>query len=88
MAGSGDRVIVGTWFVVSAGLVGAILLGLGMAFDATAVMMLGFIAFFGGIGLGVAEKTRRGAVSPATCPECSGLLSPNAPYCKHCGARL
>ena len=77
-----------TWVIVVWGVAAAVLLGLGMALDMTALLMLAFILFFGGIGIAVATKTRKHQVSPALCSECGGLLSPNAPYCKHCGARL
>lgn len=80
--------ILGARAVIIAGLIGAILLGAGMAFDTTAAWILGLIFVFGSIGWGVIDKTRRGAISPARCPSCDGLLSPSSPFCKHCGQRL
>jgi hypothetical protein len=80
--------IVSTKVIVFAGVIGAILLGLGMTFDATALFILGLIVVFGAIGIGAAEKIRKHSVAPSTCPACGGLLSPHAPYCKHCGERV
>ena len=48
-------------------------------------VILGFIVLFGALAIAVADKARSGAVQPASCPECGGLISPNAPHCKHCG---
>jgi hypothetical protein len=70
---------------VASGIVGAILLGLGLGFDSTALIILGFIVIFGALAVAIADKARSGAVSPSTCPMCGGLISPNAPHCKHCG---
>ncbi len=80
--------VFGTWVLVVGGIVAAILLGIGMAFDVTALIILGGIVIVGVVGLGVVAKMRSGAVAPLECPECGGLLSPNAPYCKHCGVSL
>lgn len=76
--------IAATWTIVLGGVVGAVLLGIGMAFDVTALVILAFIVVVGGVGLGAAVKMRKGTVQPAICPNCGGLVSPNAPYCKHC----
>jgi hypothetical protein len=80
--------VFGTRFLIVYGIVAAILLGIGMAFDVTALIILGGIVIVGAVGFGVVEKMRSGAVVPAQCPECGGLVSPNAPYCKHCSAPL
>ena len=71
--------------LVGAGIVGAILLGLGLGFDSGALVILGFIVIFGGLAVAVADKAKAGLVQPASCPACGGLISPNAPHCKHCG---
>ena len=63
-------------------------LGLAAGFDPTAVAIAAFVILFGFLAVVAARKARSGAVTPADCPECGGLVSPNAPYCKHCGARL
>ena len=56
----------------------------GRAPDATGFIILSLVV---GVGLlGIALVSRTGRVQPATCSECNGLISPNAPYCKHCGA--
>ncbi|MGH2753971.1 MAG: hypothetical protein ACRDLB_06010 [Actinomycetota bacterium] len=78
--------IVAVRLLVGAGIAGAILLGLGLGFDIGALVILGFIVMFGSLAIAVTDKMRSGAVRPATCPSCGGLVSPNAPHCKHCGA--
>ncbi|MFP5298365.1 MAG: zinc ribbon domain-containing protein [Actinomycetota bacterium] len=80
--------ILGTWTIVAWGVIGAVLLGLGMALDITGLVILAFIVLVGGIGIGAVTKIRKGAVAPASCPNCGGLVSPNAPFCKHCGEPL
>jgi hypothetical protein len=73
-------VLVALAFVVSVGIVAGL--------DAYAAVILGLILAFGAVALGVARRSRSGAIGPARCPGCDGVVSPNAPYCKHCGARL
>jgi hypothetical protein len=63
-------------------------LGIAVGFDSTAVIILVFVIAFGLLSILAARKARSGAVSPGTCPECGGVVSPNAPYCKHCGGQL
>ena len=59
-------------------------IGTGSGTDATGLVILSLVV---GVGLlGIALLSRTGRVQPATCSECNGLISPNAPYCKHCGA--
>jgi len=72
--------------LVGAGILGALLLGLGLGFDVGALVILGFIVIFGSLAVAVTDKARAGSVQPASCPSCGGLISPNAPHCKHCGA--
>ena len=68
----------------------ALVLGLALAsgVDATGGVILALIVVLGALGIAVARKSATGAVQPAECPSCGGLVSPNAPYCKHCGAEL
>lgn len=80
--------IVGTWTVVTWGVIGAVLLGIGMALDVTALVILALIVLIGGVGIGAVMKIRKGTVFPESCPSCGGLVSPNAPFCKHCGEPL
>jgi hypothetical protein len=84
----GSGVTIAVRILVGFGIVGAILLGLGLGFDSTSLIILGFIVMFGGLAVAIADKAKTGAVHPAECPSCGGLVSPNAPYCKHCGAGL
>lgn len=76
----------GVVVVVVAGIAGAILLGIGVGIDATGLVILASIVLVGALAIWTALKARARAVSPGVCPECGGLISPNAPHCKHCGA--
>ncbi|MGH2779612.1 MAG: hypothetical protein ACRDJB_13300 [Actinomycetota bacterium] len=62
--------------------------GLMAGLDAYAAIMLGLILAFGWLAISVARRTSGRTIAPARCTECGGVGSPNAPYCKHCGARL
>ncbi|CAN5612061.1 hypothetical protein BH20ACT23_BH20ACT23_20180 [soil metagenome] len=73
-------VLVAIAFVVSVGLAAGL--------DVYAAVILGLILGFGTLALAIARRSRSGAVGPRRCRECDGVVSPNAPYCKHCGARL
>jgi hypothetical protein len=78
-----------TWGVaalVGLGIVAVILIGVGGGFDTGSFIIIAFIAAFGVLAVAVTKKARSGVVSPKRCESCSGLISPNAPYCKHCGA--
>ncbi len=72
-----------TIFVVL-GLVAMVLLGLGLGFDVGAVVILTFAGGLGMLAIAAAKKATAGSVAPRQCPSCDGLLSPNAPICKHC----
>jgi hypothetical protein len=56
--------------------------------DTVTVLYVAPIVLLGLVVVSVAVKTRGGSVRPAECPDCGGLVSPNAPVCKHCGAPL
>ena len=72
--------------VVIAGIVLAFLLGLERGFDIGAIVIFSLLLGVGALALAVVRKSGRGTVGPATCDDCGGLISPNAPYCKHCAA--
>lgn len=76
------RIVIG---VVVTGLVMAVALGLEYGFDTAAVSMLFALVVLGALAIAVARGKERGLTAPARCGSCGGLLSPNAPYCKHCG---
>lgn len=78
--------LTGTWTIVGAGVLAAVLLAVGVGIDITGFVILGAILLVGAVALGAARKI--GAMSPGQCPHCGGLVSPNAPYCKHCGELL
>jgi len=73
-------VLVAITFVLSVGIVAGL--------DVYAAVILGLIVAFGAMSLAIARRSRSGAIGPALCSKCDGIVSPNAPYCKHCGARL
>ncbi|MBW3594814.1 MAG: hypothetical protein KY391_04480, partial [Actinobacteria bacterium] len=56
--------------------------------DAAGGVILVLVFGVGALTIAVARKSGSGAVTPAECPACNGLISPNAPYCKHCGAEI
>jgi predicted secreted Zn-dependent protease len=72
--------------VVAAGLALALLLGLEYGLDPAAVVILVLLAAVGAVAIAVARRSGT-SVSPAHCAECNGVISPHAPFCKHCGAR-
>ncbi|HWC15150.1 MAG TPA: hypothetical protein VG929_11260 [Actinomycetota bacterium] len=71
--------------IVIAGLAMALVLGYRVGFDATALVILVILVAVGAVAVVVARRSETGAAGPVTCRSCGGLLSPNAPYCKHCG---
>jgi hypothetical protein len=74
--------------IVIAGLGVAAALAIAVGLDATGTIILALILATGLLAIAVVRKSGDGVVRPAQCPECGGLLSPNAPYCKHCGAQI
>ena len=58
----------------------------GAQYGLVELVILTFVLALAGVGLAMLFREKR--VSPATCPHCSGVVSPNAPYCKHCKAPL
>ena len=71
--------------IVGFGIGLALLLGFLYGFDSAAVSMLFALVALGALAIAVARGKERGMTAPATCGSCGGLMSPNAPYCKHCG---
>ena len=76
-----------TVFVVSAVLF-AIGLGIAGGLDTQGMTILMLVIAAGVLAVAVARRAEGGFVDPGTCDNCGGLVSPNAPYCKHCGANL
>jgi hypothetical protein len=72
--------------LVAAGLVAALGYGAASGFDALEVVVLAVAGALGALGIAVARRANSGRTTPARCGECGGLVSPSAPYCKHCGA--
>ncbi|MDQ4058873.1 MAG: zinc ribbon domain-containing protein [Actinomycetota bacterium] len=74
--------------VVGIGIALTVSVGLVAGLDAYAAVVLGLILAFGWLAISVARRSGGRTIAPADCPECGGIGSPNAPYCKHCGTRL
>ena len=77
-------------FVVAIGLIEAVVLGYAFGFDVAGLSILGTLVAVGILAVAVARKSEAGDsdVGPVACEACGGLISPNAPYCKHCGHRF
>lgn len=73
--------------IVVAGLALALALGLAGGFDTRSVVILALTAVVGAVAIAAARRSTHDRVEPARCGECKGVMSPHAPYCKHCGAR-
>lgn len=73
--------------IVVVGLALALALGLAGGFDTRSVVLLALTAAVGAVAIAAARRSTHGRVEPARCDECEGVMSPHAPYCKHCGAR-
>ena len=74
-----------TVVIVVLGLALSAILAIAVGVDVTGVVILGFLVGVGLLAIAIARKSGTGAVTPAECRACGGLISPNAPYCKHCG---
>ncbi|MDQ3784948.1 MAG: hypothetical protein M3360_08750 [Actinomycetota bacterium] len=72
--------------VVVAGVGLALLVGVVRGFDAVSLTILVGIVALGTLAIAVARRAGMGTVGPGRCEACGGLISPNAPVCKHCGA--
>ena len=82
----GPRGLAGVAIAIAAigmGMVVSIMLAAGSG--ATTVFYVAPVVLLGVLVIAAAIKTRAGRVRPYECPNCEGLISPNAPYCKHCG---
>lgn len=73
---------------VAAAVLFAIALGVAGGLDAQGMTILFLVIAMGVLAVVVARRAEGGFVDPATCTNCGGLVSPNAPYCKHCGAQM
>jgi hypothetical protein len=74
--------------IVGAGLCAVILAAAAGGVDAMAGILIVLIVALGALAVSVARKARSGTVEPRTCAKCGGLVSPRAPFCKHCGEPL
>ena len=72
-------------FVAGVGFV-AVLTAAGAQYGLVELVIVTFVLALAGLGLSMLVRSRR--VEPAVCPSCGGVVSPNAPYCKHCKAPL
>ena len=74
--------------LVAASVVVVVAAAVTAGIDRYSAVMLALIVAVGALAVVVARKFAAGSVRPVVCPDCGGMLSPHAPYCKHCGARL
>jgi hypothetical protein len=72
--------------VIVAGIALALALGVSRGFDAVGIVIFVLIVAVGALAIAALRRWDTGSVQPATCDSCGGVISPNAPYCKHCGA--
>lgn len=72
--------------IVAAGVTLVLLAGVTRGFDTASLSILAGIVVLGGLAIAVARRAGTGIVGPGRCDGCGGLISPNAPVCKHCGA--
>lgn len=75
-----------TRIIFVAGVVFAVGLGIIGGLDPYGFVILALVLACSWLGFALLGRT--GDVGPAKCSACGGLISPNAPYCKHCGARV
>lgn len=73
--------------IVVAALLLALVLGLSRGFDTTSGAILVASALVGAVAIAAANRSSSGVTRPAACEDCGGVISPHAPFCKHCGAR-
>ena len=64
----------------------AVLTAAGAQYGLVELVIVTFVLALAGLGLSMLVRSRQ--VEPAMCPNCGGVVSPNAPYCKHCKAPL
>jgi hypothetical protein len=72
--------------VFGAGTVLIVLGGIARGFDAVTLVILVAALGTGAVGIAIARRFSSGAVGPAQCSDCGGVIAPSSPYCKHCGA--
>jgi hypothetical protein len=72
--------------IFAAGALFAVGLGIVRGLDPYGFLILALV--LGCTWLGFALLHRLTRVAPAKCAACGGLISPNAPHCKHCGATV
>ncbi len=74
-----------TTVIVAVGIALSVFWGMARGFDPVSISLVALIAAAGALAVAVARKSSSGAVMPDRCASCGGLISANAPYCKHCG---
>ena len=80
--------IVAARVVVLLGFAAVAALAVANGIDAAGVLIAAIVVAVGCVALAAGRKIKTGGVAPARCDACGGLVSPHAPYCKHCGASL
>ena len=72
--------------IVAGGVGFALWVGARRGFDPVSLMILAGIVALGALAIAAARRAGAGLVGPDHCGGCGGLISANAPVCKHCGA--
>lgn len=80
--------IVAVRVIVLLGFAAVAALAVANGLDAGGVVIAGVVVGVGFVALAAGRRIRSGAVEPGRCDSCGGLVSPHAPYCKHCGEAL
>lgn len=88
MAGGPRRLSAAAIAVVVTGIALVVSVAFAAGRDAALVLYVAPVVLLGVIVIAAAVKMYKGRVGPSECERCGGLLSPNAPYCKHCGAQV
>lgn len=74
--------------IVFLGLALTLSLAVQEGIDTRGAVTLVLILGSGALAFAAIRRSRFGGVGPIRCPGCSGLNSPHAPYCKHCGVHF
>lgn len=72
--------------IVVVGIALVVSLAFAAGVDTASILYVAPVVLLGFVVIAAAAKMRAGRVRPYECTNCGGLISPNSPYCKHCGA--
>ena len=72
--------------LIIAGIAFAVVLGLNRGFDPFSGLIFVLVVALGVLGIAIVLRANETSVRVGRCGECGGVISPDAPSCKHCGA--